>query len=66
MTQQDNNTYPVSTPYDIFRSANGRNKSDNCIAIHRPDLTKHKVEIHVQKIRFKNNGMPGKIKMVYD
>lgn len=58
--------YPVPTPYDISGSAHWRNKADNCITIHRPELSQNKIELHVQKIRFKDNGRPGMLKFNYN
>lgn len=58
--------YPCPTPYDISGSAHWRNKADCCLTVHRPDLTTNDVEIHIQKIRFKWNGMPGLMKMTWD
>lgn len=67
--QKDKSTgdYPVPTPYDISGSAHWRNKADNCITVWR-DVKKDNgiVEIHVQKVRFKNIGKPGRIELRYD
>jgi twinkle protein len=57
--------YPVPTPYDISGSANWRNKADNCISIYR-NTNEHKIQVHIQKIRFKDNGKPGMIELKYD
>lgn len=59
--------YPVPTLYDISGSAHWRNKADNGIVIHR-NVMDHsaKVEVHVQKIRFKNVGRPGIVSLDYD
>jgi twinkle protein len=54
--------YPVPTPYDVSGSAHWRNKADNAITIHRPNIKDWKdprVEVHVQKIRFKEIGKVG-------
>jgi twinkle protein len=61
--------YPVPTPYDIAGSAHFRNKADNAIAVHRPnmkDWKDPKVEVHVQKIRFKEIGKIGSVVLIYD
>ncbi len=53
--------YPVPTPYDISDSAHWRNKADNCISVWR-DFSDNKtriVEIHIQKIRFRQIGRLG-------
>lgn len=63
--KNDDGSYPVPTPYDISGSAHWRNKSDNCIAIHRVGL-EHRIECHVQKVRFKDNGQPGVCYFDYD
>ncbi len=59
--------YPVPTPYDISGSAHWRNKADNCIAVWR-NLEKNdgEVEVHIQKIRFKNVGKIGIIYLYWD
>lgn len=61
----DNGLYPVPTPYDISGSAHWRNKADNCIAVHR-DMESDRVDIHVQKIRFKEVGKIGVVSLKYD
>ena len=62
-----NATYPVPTPYDISGSAHWRNKADNCVTVWRDlNLNNDLVEIHVQKIRFKENGQPGKVTLRFD
>jgi len=61
--------YPPPTPYDVSGSAHWRNKADNAITVHRGNITDHKdktVEIHVQKIRFKEIGRVGLTKLTYD
>lgn len=67
--QKDQKTgnYPVPTPYDISGSAHWRNKADNCIAIWRDvEADNGRVQVHVQKIRFKNLGKPGLVELKYD
>lgn len=66
LKKQDNGTYLPPTPYDISGSAHFRNKADNCICVHRPDMETNEVEIHVQKIRFKDVGKIGKAVLHYD
>lgn len=60
--------YMPPTPYDISGSSHWRNKADNAITVFRPDVTKENstVQIHIQKIRFKNNGKPGVIELNYE
>jgi twinkle protein len=58
--------YLCPTPYDIAGSANFRNKADNCIAVFRDLENDQKaVEIHVQKIRFKEIGKIGRADLYY-
>jgi twinkle protein len=67
--QKDNKgKYPVPTPYDVSGSAHWWNKADNCLTIWR-DLSapnSREVQIHVQKIRFKEVGQIGMAKLNYD
>ena len=62
MKKNDNGTYPVPTPYDISGSSHWRNKADNCITVYR-DLNAEgrDVEVHVQKIRFREVGKIGQV-----
>lgn len=59
---------PVPTPYDVSGSAHWFNKADNCITVWRDTAnnTTQDVEIHVQKVRFKNIGKPGLVTLRYD
>ena len=59
---------PVPTPYDISGSARWRDKSDNCITIWR-DLSDNDniiVQIHVQKVRFRQDGKIGVGELSYN
>lgn len=60
--------YPVPTPYDIAGSAHWRNKADNCISVWRDFAPANRVvEVHVQKIRFKDIGRAGQMaELFYD
>ena len=59
--------YPPPTPYDISGSAHWRNKADNCITIWRNiEADDNQVEVHIQKIRFREIGKPGMVNLVYD
>lgn len=66
--QKDKQTgqYPVPTPYDVSGSAHWRNKADYCIAVHR-DLKEgnKEVEVHIQKVRFKEIGKVGMAVLEY-
>lgn len=59
--------YPVPTPYDISGSAHWRNKADCAVCVWRDmgDYSKP-VEVHVQKIRFKQDGQIGSVELDYD
>lgn len=65
--KQDDGTldYPVPTPYDCSGSAHWRNKADNCITVYR-DFKTDKVQIHIQKIRFREVGRVGVAELNYD
>jgi len=68
LQKADDGSYPVSNLYDIAGSAHWRNKADNGLSIWR-DLSEPKnpeVQIHVQKIRFKENGREGVATLIYD
>lgn len=59
---------PVPTPHDIAGSVHFWNKADNCISVARDqkDYSKQEVDIHVQKVRFKNIGRIGVATLLYD
>lgn len=60
--------YPIPTLYDCAGSAHWRNKADNGIVVWR-DFSQDdapQVEIHVQKIRFRIDGKPGKANLFYE
>jgi len=61
-------TRPVPTPYDISGSAHWYNKADNIVTVHRDqaDDRSQRVEIHVQKVRFKHVGRVGMVELCYD
>ena len=65
--RKDDGTYPVPTPYDISGSAHWRNKADNCLTIWR-DLQEvtSAVQIHIQKIRFREIGSPGMVELRFN
>lgn len=60
--------YPVPTLYDCSGSAHWRNKADNGLVIWRDFSNPHNigVDIHVQKIRFRQNGKLGKVTLSYN
>ena len=58
--------YPVPTLYDISGSANWRNKADNGIVVWRDfQDDRNPVEVHVQKVRFRQIGRIGMAKLQY-
>jgi len=65
--KKDGNGYPVPTPYDISGSAHWRNKADNCLTVFR-DVKSDSgvVQIHVQKVKFKQVGKPGMVSMIWN
>lgn len=66
LPKETNGKYACPTPYDIAGSANFRNKADNCIAVYRDLLDDNKaVEIHIQKIRFREIGKVGVVELYY-
>jgi twinkle protein len=68
MYRNKNGEYPVPTLYDISGSAHFRNKADNGIVIWRDlnEPNKRAVEIHVQKVRFREVGKIGGCELLYD
>lgn len=65
--QKENGKYPVPTPYDVAGSAHWRNKADNCLCVWRDEKEVNQfVELHVQKVRFKNIGRVGRVDFRYD
>ncbi len=57
-------SYPVPTPYDISGSAHWRNKADNCLTVWRDEIeSEQPVQLHVQKIRFREVGTPGMVEL---
>lgn len=59
---------PVPTPHDVSGSAHFWNKADNCICVWRDqsEYRKQEVQVHVQKVRFKNIGHIGVTELLYD
>jgi twinkle protein len=48
-------------------SANWRNKADNCLTIWRNvEVDDNRVEVHIQKIRFREIGKPGMVELIYE
>ena len=66
--RDDSGKYPVPTLYDCAGSAHWRNKADNGIVVWR-DLSgadSAEVQIHIQKIRFRQIGRRGMATLYYD
>jgi twinkle protein len=66
--RNDAGKYPVPTLYDCAGSAHWRNKADNGICVWR-DLSgadSAEVQIHVQKIRFRQVGRRGMAQLYYE
>ncbi len=67
LQKKQDGTYPVPTPYDVSGSAHWRNKADNAICIWRDVMAPESpVQIHIQKIRFKEIGKIGMVELNYD
>ena len=69
MQKNNQGKYLIPLPYDIAGSANWANKSDNAISIYvdkSEDRPENEVQIHVTKIRFRDNGQPGETRLYYD
>jgi twinkle protein len=62
------NKYPVPTLYDCSGSAHWRNKCDNGLVVWRDlsDADSAEVQIHVQKIRFRQIGQRGMARLDYE
>jgi twinkle protein len=59
--------YAPPTPYEIAGSAHWRNKADNCLAVWRDaENDTPEVELHVQKVRYRENGKPGVAVLRFD
>jgi twinkle protein len=68
LRRSDDGRYPVPTLYDCSGSANWRNKADNGLVVWR-DLSADdadEVQIHVQKIRFRQVGRRGMARLYYE
>lgn len=68
LRRDNDGEYPVPTLWDCHGSAHWRNKADNGICIWRdlsPDAGSE-VDIHIQKVRFRQIGRLGKVTLWYD
>lgn len=61
MMKDKDGKYPVPTPYDVSGGAHWRNKADNILTVYRNvgQLDQDITDIHIQKIRFRENGKVG-------
>lgn len=67
MRRDRDGNFPVPTLYDINGSANWYNMTDNGICIHRDKNDESKpVQLHVQKIRFRDVGRLGTAELYFD
>lgn len=67
LRMKEDGTEPVPTMYDIAASANFRNKADFGLAVWRDlSVDDPNVDIHIQKVRWSNQGRIGKVSMAYD
>jgi|CXWL01.1.fsa_nt_gi twinkle protein len=65
--RREDGLYPVPTPYDISGSAHWRNKADNCLTLWRDEQKPDQpVNLHVQKIRFREVGKVGMVALQFD
>lgn len=66
MAKDKNGNYSIPTPYDISGGSMWRNKVDNCLTVWR-DFGRDDgaVEIHVQKVRFRQVGRIGVADLKY-
>lgn len=67
MYRDKEGNYPIPTLYDISGSAHWRNKADNGLCIYRdfsnPDS--RVIEVHIQKVRFRQIGKIGMQELIY-
>ena len=65
--ERDTGNYPVPTLYDISGSAHWRNKADNGLCVWRDFANRDTpVEVHVQKVRFRQVGKIGMARLRYE
>lgn len=58
--------YPPPRPYDVSGSAHWYNKPDNCLSVWRDvEGDDGRLEIHIQKVRYRSVGRPGLVTLVY-
>jgi len=65
LTKDKDGNYNPPTMYEISGGAHWRNKADNGICLHRDDYKTNETTVIIQKIRFKETGKIGEIKLYY-
>jgi len=65
LSKDSDGKYKPPTMYEISGGAHWRNKADNGICVHRPDFQTPITEIYVQKIRFREVGKIGMVRLQY-
>lgn len=67
MEKRADGLYPVPTPYNISGGAHWNNKADCCITVYRHPgrADQDIVDIHTQKVRFREVGKVGRIALRY-
>lgn len=63
---KQNGTFPVPSLNDIAGSFRWRSMADVGLVAHRPDTSKDRMVLYVQKVRFKSTGRPGEVTFDYD
>ena len=69
MQKMNNGKYQIPLPYDISGSAHWANKADNAITVYidrGEDIPENQVQVHVTKVRFRENGQPGETVLYFD
>lgn len=65
LVKDKDGNYKPPTMYEISGGAHWRNKADNGICLHREDYSVDETTVIIQKIRFKEVGNTGEIKLHY-
>lgn len=65
LTKDKDGNYNPPTMYEISGGAHWRNKADNGICIHRQDYNIDETDVIIQKIRFKEVGKTGSVKLKF-
>jgi len=65
LVKDKNGEYKPPTMYEISGGAHWRNKADNGLCLHRADYSRDETDIYIQKIRFREVGKLGEMKLKY-